>query len=50
MGYPSQVLTKSILAQERQQFNGSYILSPEEDKAAVAASVAEKVVRSMGTE
>ena len=50
MDYPSQMLTKSILAQERQQFNGSYILSPEENKAATAASVTEQAVRSMGTE
>ena len=49
MGYPNWVLTESILVQQRQRLGGSYILSPEEDKAATAASVAEPV-RSKGTE
>ena len=48
MGYPNQILTESILVQQRQQLSGSYILSPEEDKAAIAASVAEPAVRSKG--
>ena len=50
MGYPNRILTESILAQKRQQLSGSYIPSPEEDKAAIAASVAEPAVRSKGTE